>query len=124
MDAAMVSGAGGLLESGSIRILAAGEEQRLEGLPNVPTFRGLGYPIVLDASYSLCVPKATPREIVDKLVSTQQKAFEIHGKEIKEGLRNVEIWASFLSPAQSLQVFKGQEALFLKLAQEFGVIPE
>jgi tripartite-type tricarboxylate transporter receptor subunit TctC len=123
-DAAMVSGAGGLLESGSIRILAAGEEQRLEGLPSVPTFKESGYPIVLDASYSLCVPKGTPGEIVDKLVGAQQKAFELHGKEIKGGLRNVEIWASFLSPKQSLQVFKGQEELFFKLAQELGVIPQ
>ena len=123
-DAAMVSGAGGLLESGSLRILAAGEEQRLEGLPNVPTFKELGYPIVLDASYSLCLPKGTPQEIMDKLVGAQQKAFERHGKEIKEGLRNVEIWASFLDRRQSLQVFKSQEQLFFKLAQELGVLPE
>jgi tripartite-type tricarboxylate transporter receptor subunit TctC len=121
-DAAMVSGAGGLLESGSIRILAAGEEQRLEGLPNVPTFKESGYPIVLDASYSHCVPKGTPREIVDKLVGAHQKAFELHGKEIKEGLRKVEIWASFLDPRQSLQVFKSQEELFFKLAKELGAI--
>jgi hypothetical protein len=36
----------------------------------------------------------------------------------------VEIWASFLNPKQSLQVFKGQEELFFKLAQELGAIPK
>jgi tripartite-type tricarboxylate transporter receptor subunit TctC len=85
-DAAMVSGAGGLLEGGSICILAAGEEQRLDGLPDVPTFKGLGYSIILTAYYSLGVPKGTPQGTFDKLDNAQKVAFERHGGEMKDAL--------------------------------------
>ncbi len=54
-DAAFVSAAAGLLESGSIRILAAAEERRLEGLPNIPTFKESGYPSILT-----CLPQRNP----------------------------------------------------------------
>jgi len=46
VDAAIVPGTGGMLESGSIRTLAVAEENRLPDYPNIPTFRELGYPIV------------------------------------------------------------------------------
>ena len=123
-DAAMVSGAGGLLEGGSIRILAAGEEQRLDGLPDVPTFKEFGYPIILTAYYSLGVPKGTPQGIFDKLYNAQKVAFERHGGEMKDALRKVEIWASFLSPQESTREFKRQQDLFLKIAKELGVVPQ
>ncbi|MCX5906046.1 MAG: tripartite tricarboxylate transporter substrate-binding protein, partial [Deltaproteobacteria bacterium] len=123
-DAAMVSGAGGLLEGGSIRILAAGEEQRLDGLPEVPTFKEFGYPIILTAYYSLGVPKGTPQGIFDKLYNAQKVAFERHGGEMKDALRKVEIWASFLSPQESTREFKRQQDLFLKIAKELGVVPQ
>jgi len=123
-DAAMVSGAGGLLESGEIRILAAGEEKRLEGLPDVPTFKESGYPIVLWASYSLCLPKGTPKEIVDLLSSAQKTALDKNQKEIKEALRKVEIWASFLTPQESIRELKGQQDLFLKIAKELQIVPQ
>jgi tripartite-type tricarboxylate transporter receptor subunit TctC len=123
-DAAMVSGAGGLLDSGMIRILAAGEEKRLEGLPEVPTFKEFGYPIVLWASYSLCVPKATPREIIEVLSNAQKTALEKNQNEIKKSLREVEIWASFLTPQESVRELKQQEDLFAKLAKELQIVPQ
>jgi len=123
-DAAMVSGAGGLLEGGMIRILAAGEERRLEGLSDVPTFKEFGYPIVLWASYSLCIPKGTPKEIIEILSNAQKTALEKNQKEINESLRKVEIWASFLTPQESIKELKGQEDLFLKLAKELQIVPQ
>lgn len=121
-DGAMVSGAGGLLEAGSVRILAVADEQRLEGLPDVPTFKEFGYPIVLSGHYSLCVPKGTPKEIVDKLSNAQKKAVERYSKEIKKGLRNVEIWAEFLNPEETMKKFKEEHEVIYKIAEKLGVV--
>ena len=41
-DVAFVTGTGGLMEGGSVRVLAISGEKRLEGLPDIPTFRDFG----------------------------------------------------------------------------------
>lgn len=94
-EAAMVSGASGHLEAGTVRILAVAEEKRLEGLPDVPTFKDFGYPIVLDSPYSFCFPHGTPKPVVDFFFEAQKKTFERYGQEIKVSLRKVEQWAEF-----------------------------
>jgi tripartite-type tricarboxylate transporter receptor subunit TctC len=121
-DVACVTGAGGLLESGSVKILAVAAEQRLEGLPDVPTFKESGYPIVLSATYSLSFPKGTPKEIVDKVYHAQKKAFERYPKEIRESLKKVELWVEFLSPEDTIKQWKKEYELIYKIAEELGVV--
>jgi tripartite-type tricarboxylate transporter receptor subunit TctC len=120
-DAAFVSAAAGLLDSGSIRILAAAEEKRLEGLPNIPTFKEFGYPIVLDCPYSLAFPKGTPPEMVARVFEAQKKAIEKYSKEIKASLWKVEQWPDFRTPEDSRKRYKDLEILFSKIVKELGV---
>ena len=121
-QAAFVTGAGGLLDSGSIKILAAAADQRLEGLPDVPTFKEVGYPISLAASYTLCVPKGTPQEVVKGLSNAQKMAFEKYGKEIKQGMGNVEVWANFMTPQETMNKFKKEYEMLYNVAKELGVL--
>ena len=120
-DAAFVSAAAGLLDSGSIRILAAAEEKRLDGLPNIPTFKESGYPIVLDCPYSLAFPKGTPPEMVARVFEAQKKAIEKYSKEIKASLWKVEQWPDFRTPEDSRKRYKDLEILFSKIVKELGV---
>lgn len=53
--------------AGKVKILAISSEKRLSELPNVPTFKELGYPIVTAFWNGLFAPHGTPKEIVDKL---------------------------------------------------------
>lgn len=124
VDAGMVMTSGGLVEAGSIRILALAGGQRLEDLPDVPTFKELGYPIELSAWQSICVPKGTPKEVIDKLCLAQKRAFEIYKKEITEGLRRMEIRAVFLNPQESLTRFKKEYELIFAIAKELGVVAQ
>lgn len=119
--AAMVAGASGHLESGSVRILAVAEEQRLDGLPDVPTFKDCGYPIVMEANFCFCFPKGTPQEIVNRFSDAIRKAAAKYGKEIKADLRKVEQWTDFRSPEETQKGFKAQEEPIYKMAQELGV---
>jgi tripartite-type tricarboxylate transporter receptor subunit TctC len=117
---AMVSGASGHLEAGNVRILAVAEEQRLDGLSDVPTFKESGYPIVITSHYSFCFPKGTPQKIVDRFFDAQKKAVERYPNEIKSGLRKVEQWADFRSLEDSQKIFKDSDELFARLAKELG----
>jgi len=121
-QAAFVTGAGGLLESGSVKVIGVATDQRLEALPDIPTFKELGYPFSLSAWYSLCVPKGTPKEIVDTLVAAQKKAFEKYGKVLKEGMARVEVWAAPHTPQETSARFKKEYELIYKVAEELGVV--
>ncbi len=122
-DAAFLSGGGGgPLESGLVKMLVLAREQRLPDIPHVPTFKEFGYPVALSPLHSLCVPKGTPKEVVEKLYLAQKKAIDLHSAEIKEGLRKVEIWASFSSPEESMQKFKKEHEVIFKAAEELGVV--
>jgi tripartite-type tricarboxylate transporter receptor subunit TctC len=122
-DAAFLSGGGGgPLESGLVKMLVLAREQRLADIPQVPIFKEFGYPVALSPLHSLCVPKGTPKEVVEKLYLAQKKAIDLYSTEIKEGLRKVEIWASFSSPEESMQKFKKEYEVIFKAAEELGVV--
>lgn len=121
-QAAFVTGAGGLLESGTIRILAAASDERIEALPDILTFKEQGYPISISASYTFCVPKGTPREVVDTLFSAQKRAMEKYAAEIKEKMARVEVWAQNMTPEETMERYKKEYALFYKLAEELGAL--
>lgn len=122
IEAAMVSGAGGFLETGQVRILAVADEQRLEGLPDVPTFREAGHPVSVSVVFSLWFPRGTPQGVVEKFAAAQEQAVRRYPREIKEALRKVEIWGEFLGPAETMKKFKKDHDVFLKMAQELGVL--
>lgn len=122
VDAALVSGAGGLLESGAVRILAVATKARLDGLADVPTFTDVGYPVVLNSCYSFALPKSTPKEVVDRLYQAQKKAFERYPQEIKQGLRKVEVWADLSTPEEAMAGFREAYQVLHKLAEELGAV--
>ena len=123
-QAAFTTGAGGLLESGMIRILAAASDERIEGLPDIPTFKERGYPISITSSYTFCVPKGTPREVIETLSNAQRKAMEKYSKEIKEGMSRIEVWARNMTPEETMAKYKKDYDIYYKLAKELGVLPK
>lgn len=56
-----------------IQILAIGSEQRFEALPDVPTFKELGYDMTASIDRGVAVPPGTPQAVKEKL----EKAFKI-----------------------------------------------
>lgn len=59
------------------RMLAVTGEKRAVVLPDIPTFKEVGYPdIVADVSFYMMAPKGTPQPIVEKLYRATDKALE------------------------------------------------
>jgi len=69
-----------------VRVLAVAADERVETLPDVPTFKELGYNIVGGAFRGVAAPKGTPKEIVDKLADAFTRTNKkIAGKQVPLG---------------------------------------
>jgi tripartite-type tricarboxylate transporter receptor subunit TctC len=120
VEVSCTTGTGGLYEAGQLIMLATGDKDRV--FPEVPTLMELGYPIDLPAIYSLCVPKGTPKEIVDKLYEAHVKAFEKYGKELAEKFRTVEMRPLFLGPQEILDKYRKDKETYSEIAKELGLL--
>ncbi len=59
----------GKVDAGQLKFLAIGTEKRSPELPDVPTFKELGFNVVYAVSRGIMVPKATPADVITKLES-------------------------------------------------------
>jgi tripartite-type tricarboxylate transporter receptor subunit TctC len=117
IDADFCVGAGGAQEANMVRTLAVAEEKRLEDLPQVPTFKELGYPVTFSTWYTFAFPKGTPKQIVDVFSGAQEKAIKKYSKEITESLGNLNMWPVFMDRERTRDEFINQYNLIKSIAQ-------
>lgn len=65
-----------LIKQGQIRALAVASEERDKMLPDVPTFRELGYEIITGATRGFSFPAGVPEEIVTQMVDVLRDVVE------------------------------------------------
>jgi tripartite-type tricarboxylate transporter receptor subunit TctC len=65
------------VRSGKMRALVLTGDKRSHTMPDVPTLKELGIDVVANAWWGILAPRATPRPIVDKLVSELRKAIAL-----------------------------------------------
>lgn len=122
VDSAFIMGSGGgHLQAGNIRVLAAAVDERLEGLPDIPTFIDYGYSLVSNQWTSIAAPKGTPKEIIDILSSAQKKAFE-KSDALKKDMRKIDFWAQHFSPEESIRLLKEEQKWMREIAKDLGVL--
>jgi len=111
----------GQFDAGAVRILALADHERWENLPDVQTFKELGYPIALPLWYSFTVPQKTPKKVVDILANGMQEVFRRHGKEIKGELKRLEGQGIFFNMEQSIQEYKKDYETTVRVVKELGI---
>ena len=109
---------GGQVEAGKVRILAVATEQRMEGLPDVPTMKEKGWNVVVPKFRGLVVKKGTPPEIVDYLISRSLMA--IQTPTFKDYLKKSMIEPNFLVGEGFDELIQNQEKTFGKVLKELG----
>ena len=65
-----------LYEGKRLRILAVSSPARSPSLPDIPTFRDLGYDVAIGVWRTLAAPKATPQPTLDKLSTALKQALD------------------------------------------------
>jgi tripartite-type tricarboxylate transporter receptor subunit TctC len=86
IDMMIDTGSLGSIRGGLLKPLAVASDKRLPALPNVPTFKEAGTPMIASAWYGLMLPANAPAEVVTRL-----------NTEVNKILKNPEIQAKLAS---------------------------
>jgi tripartite-type tricarboxylate transporter receptor subunit TctC len=115
---AEVQEVGAQVEAGKVRILAVATEQRLDGLPEVPTLKEKGWNVVVPKFRGLVVKKGTSPEAVNYLISRSLMA--IQTPTFKNYLQKSMIEPNFLVGEGFAELIQDQEETFGKVLKELG----
>ena len=105
-----------------VRPLAALTEKRLGVLPEVPTAREQGVDLVSVQWYGILAPAATPRGIVDRLVSELHKA--VSSSDLKEKLAASGIDTASSTPDEFRDLIRSETARYATVIKSAGIKPE
>jgi tripartite-type tricarboxylate transporter receptor subunit TctC len=106
--------------SDRLHFLAVTGEKRLAGLPNLPTFRELGYrSFEQDGWLGVLVPAATPRPVVDKLAADIARI--IASPEVSAKINSMGITPVGSSPAEFSKVMRTDFDVYGKVIKESNI---
>ncbi|MEO9191307.1 MAG: tripartite tricarboxylate transporter substrate binding protein [Acetobacteraceae bacterium] len=108
-----------LYEGKRLRILAVSSPGRSPSLPDVPTFRDLGYDVAIGVWRTLAAPKATPQPILDKLSTALKQALD--DPALKPAFAKLELSVDYLDPQATRQLVMTEYEEFGKLFTEVGL---
>lgn len=99
-----------------VRVLAVAADKRHPALPEVPTFRELGYDIMGGAFRGVAVPKDTPKEITDTLADAFAKTNDI----IKEKQEPLGFYLTNHTGEDAVKLVETVKAGYLEILQEIA----
>lgn len=100
------------------KFLAIMSEKRMENIPDVPTFRELGFDLVEGAYRGVAAPPGTPDEIVKILAEAFDKTMK--DPEVRKKMFDYGFKAEFLGPAESLALVKKKAAEYEVIMKELN----
>ncbi len=98
------------------RVLGMMADERWSLVPDVPTLKELGYPIVWTASRGLKAPAGTPPEIIAKLAEASRKTLE--DPEFLAILERERLNPKYLGPKEYLEYVNAQNDALKQLWAE------
>ena len=111
------------IQSGKLRVLAAASDQRNALVPDVPTFRELGFPGVEVALwYGVMAPAGTPAAIVQRLAAEIDTA--LRAPEVAERFRSQATEPIGGSPAQAEAFIAAEFKRWGEVIRKAGVSPD
>jgi tripartite-type tricarboxylate transporter receptor subunit TctC len=110
----------GVQYKGKFRALAIASEERMEVLPDVPTFKEQGYDVVEGAYRGVAAPPGTPDEIVKVLADAFEKVMK--DPEVKKKMDQNAFKTEFLGPEASLALVKKKMVEYEQIMKDLGRI--
>lgn len=111
------------VKSGSIRVIATTGTKRSAQLPDVPTFRELGFPQLESSTwFGLFVPAGTPPDVVARLNDIAVKA--VNTPAIREKLKALDLEPLALAPAEFASRVRAEDEHWGKVVKASGFVAE
>ncbi len=108
-----------MAEAGKVIAIAAATEKRIPDMPNVPTFTEAGLPYVYDSWFGMLAPKATPREIIEKI--NKDVVASIRSKEIEAKFKAQFVLPLTDTPAAFDKIISSETANLTQVFKEAGI---
>jgi tripartite-type tricarboxylate transporter receptor subunit TctC len=110
----------GDIKAGKLKALATSASKRIAELPEVPTVRELGYPILeLEGWNGFFAPAKTPREVLDRL--QKEAAAAVNHPEVAKRLRDMGAEPVGSSGAEQEAILKRQMDQFRPVIREIKI---
>lgn len=106
-------------DSGEMKILAVFSEERIPGIPDVPTARELGIDIVSDSDYCFYMPKGTPQDRVDYMADALEKVMK--DPEVVAALDRMMMKPAFLRGQALTDRLTQQGEKIMAIAEKYGL---
>jgi len=100
------------------KFLAIASEKRMDVIPDVPTFKELGYDIVEGAYRGVAAPPGTPDALVKILADAFDKTMK--DPEVKKKMDQNGFKTEFMGPEESLALVKKKTAEYEAIMKELG----
>jgi tripartite-type tricarboxylate transporter receptor subunit TctC len=110
----------GVQYAGKFRALAIASETRMDVLPDVPTFKELGYDVVEGAYRGVAAPPGTPDDVVKILADAFEKVHK--DAEVKKKMDQNGFKTEFLGPEASLTLVKKKMVEYEAIMKQLGRI--
>lgn len=108
------------INAGGYRALAVLSAERQPLLPNVPTFRELGYPSVVgDTWYGVFTPAGTPKPVIDRLSAALRKT--VQSPAFGEAMRKAGNEAKWSTPAELAEFTAQQNRMWGELINRLNL---
>ncbi|HUQ75742.1 MAG TPA: tripartite tricarboxylate transporter substrate-binding protein [Burkholderiales bacterium] len=108
------------IKAGKIKALATNASKRVPDLPEVPTVRELGFPILeADGWNGVFAPAKTPREVIDRL--QKEIAAAVRNPDTAKRLRDIGAEPVGSSPAEQDAILKRQVEQFRPVIKEMRI---
>jgi tripartite-type tricarboxylate transporter receptor subunit TctC len=110
-----------LYDAGSLDALLICREKRVPSLPQIPTSKELGFNIEQTSMYMMGAPGGTPDPIVNFLSGAFKKG--IAEPAFINGAAKIGVTASWISPEESLKIWKRMDQDFQLIIKKFDLKP-
>jgi tripartite-type tricarboxylate transporter receptor subunit TctC len=108
------------IRAGKLKALATGASRRIPELPEVPTVRELGYPVLEAEGWNgFFAPARTPRELVERL--NREAVAAVKHPEVAKRLREIAAEPVGSSSAEQDAIFKRQMDQFRPIIKEMRI---
>src|SRR5262249_27558079 len=110
------------VQSGALRALATTAPGRSTALPEVPTFKEAGYPMLEDSErFGILVPARTSADVIANLNRAVREA--LRTESVKAGLARLVFEPEQSSPAEFAQLIRTATQRWAEIVKESGFKP-
>lgn len=108
------------LQDQGAKVLAVASEERLDELPDVPTFKEEGLDVIEGAWRGVAVPPDTPDEIVNRLADAFEQVNQ--DPQVREKMTNLGFHIEDMGPQEAADFISTRQEEARQLLQTFGLI--